>query len=314
MKKEELESALGRGGEVPDLGPIENYLFALAMEPKLPDFAIGMCTVRIEEAAPALRAILTRAADGAELSDDDATLLFRGLHILGGARDQQACRPLLRLLRRPRDDTDYLLGDTVTESLSRIVAGVFDGDVDALFAAIAEPSLDEFIREALLSAATFLAWDGRIERDRMRQFLEEFYEQRLAENEDFVWIGWLEAIALLGLRVLAPLVDSAWNEGRIPEGVLDRTHFEKDLAEAERAPDDVERFERAHLGYIDDVLESLDWCRYRESAADSEVQEPLLTDLAPPMVPFINPMRNVGRNDPCPCGSGKKAKKCCLAS
>ncbi len=22
---------------------------------------------------------------------------------------------------------------------------------------------------------------------------------------------------------------------------------------------------------------------------------------------------NVGRNDPCPCGSGKKYKKCCLA-
>ncbi|RWK45049.1 MAG: hypothetical protein EOR45_38715, partial [Mesorhizobium sp.] len=26
------------------------------------------------------------------------------------------------------------------------------------------------------------------------------------------------------------------------------------------------------------------------------------------------PWRHVGRNDPCPCGSGKKAKKCCLAN
>jgi uncharacterized protein YecA (UPF0149 family) len=25
-----------------------------------------------------------------------------------------------------------------------------------------------------------------------------------------------------------------------------------------------------------------------------------------------NPHRHVGRNDPCPCGSGKKFKKCCL--
>ncbi|MBU0800892.1 MAG: SEC-C domain-containing protein [Alphaproteobacteria bacterium] len=25
-----------------------------------------------------------------------------------------------------------------------------------------------------------------------------------------------------------------------------------------------------------------------------------------------NPMRDVGRNDPCPCGSGGKFKKCCL--
>jgi len=28
--------------------------------------------------------------------------------------------------------------------------------------------------------------------------------------------------------------------------------------------------------------------------------------------PFINIDRSVGRNDPCPCGSGKKFKKCCL--
>ena len=27
---------------------------------------------------------------------------------------------------------------------------------------------------------------------------------------------------------------------------------------------------------------------------------------------MYNPFRNVGRNDPCPCGSGKKFKKCCL--
>ena len=25
-------------------------------------------------------------------------------------------------------------------------------------------------------------------------------------------------------------------------------------------------------------------------------------------------MAKIGRNDPCPCGSGKKYKKCCLAS
>lgn len=28
--------------------------------------------------------------------------------------------------------------------------------------------------------------------------------------------------------------------------------------------------------------------------------------------PYINQSRNIGRNDPCPCGSGKKHKQCCL--
>ncbi len=30
--------------------------------------------------------------------------------------------------------------------------------------------------------------------------------------------------------------------------------------------------------------------------------------------PMVNSHRGVGRNDPCPCGSGKKFKKCCLNS
>lgn len=31
-----------------------------------------------------------------------------------------------------------------------------------------------------------------------------------------------------------------------------------------------------------------------------------------PKQPFIREEPRVGRNDPCPCGSGKKYKKCCL--
>ena len=30
--------------------------------------------------------------------------------------------------------------------------------------------------------------------------------------------------------------------------------------------------------------------------------------------PYVREMPTVGRNDPCPCGSGKKYKKCCLAT
>ena len=32
-----------------------------------------------------------------------------------------------------------------------------------------------------------------------------------------------------------------------------------------------------------------------------------------PDVPYIRFTEKVGRNDPCPCGSGRKFKQCCLA-
>nr|WP_275186173.1 DUF1186 domain-containing protein [Bradyrhizobium sp. CSA112] len=313
MKKEELEAILGDGENTPDLGPIEDHLHAVATEPKLPDFAVGICTVRIEEAAPSLRAVLLRAADGEVLSDDESLLLFRGLHILGGARDRETCQPLLRLLRRPFDEVDDLIGDTVVESLANIVTGVFDDDADALLALIIDRSIDGSIREALFGAATFLAWQRRIQRDRFREFLVRFYEERPAEDGDLAWAGWLQAIALLGLRDLVPLVGNAFRDERIPEEWIDRSQFDDDLAVAEYAPDDIDRFTQYHLGYIEDVLVSLDWTRGTEDVFEDGDEEAPWAEFAYPSEPVRNPWRNVGRNDPCPCGSGKKFKKCCLA-
>jgi hypothetical protein len=319
MKKEELEAILGDGENTPHLAPIEDHLHAVATERKLPDFAIGICTLRIEESAPTLRAVLARAADGEALSNDESLLLFRGLHILGGARDRESCQPLLRLLRRPLHELDDLLGDTITESMAKIVTGVFDGDIDGLFALMIDSSIDEFIREALFGAATFLAWERRIERDRLHGFLVRLYEERPAENGDQAWAGWLQAIALLGLRDLVPLVDDAWREDRVPEQWISRRQFDDDLAEADRAPDDINRLTRVNLGYIEDVIVSLDWTRGLDWTGGTEDvfeedEVPSWTDFGYPNEPVRNPWRHVGRNDPCPCGSGKKAKKCCLAN
>ena len=46
---------------------------------------------------------------------------------------------------------------------------------------------------------------------------------------------------------------------------------------------------------------------------DNRFETPHVKD-NPLDTPYVNPFRNVGRNDPCPCGSGKKYKKCCMAA
>jgi hypothetical protein len=293
-------------------GPIEDHIKAVAAE-RAPSLAIAICTAKIDEAAPRLREAVEKAASGEALLDTEKTLAFRALYILGGTRDHQSFPLLLKLLRRPHDEVEQLLGDVITEDLAKIAAGMFDGNAAAaLFDAITDTSLDEFIRDALMGAATFLCWDGRIERDLMVRFLEQFYEERRAADGDYTWVGWLEAVAHLGLRELAPRVYAAWDEGRVPAGVLDRKHFEQDLAAAEQAPYDLDRFKNANLGYIDDVLEALQWTlRWSQDAdeweRDTDFDMPDLSGM-----PVTNAWRHVGRNDPCPCGSGKKAKKCCM--
>jgi len=76
MKKEEAEELLGRGRDDFDLGPIEDYLHDIATEREVPDVSIVLCTIRIEESAPPLRAVLERAANGEPLSDHEEMLLI----------------------------------------------------------------------------------------------------------------------------------------------------------------------------------------------------------------------------------------------
>jgi len=47
-------------------------------------------------------------------------------------------------------------------------------------------------------------------------------------------------------------------------------------------------------------------------ADDSQPTRDLRSMIEVPAGPIINPGEKVRRNDPCPCGSGKKYKKCCL--
>ena len=314
MHKTELEALISDEDEAVDLGPIEDHLATLATSQRLDAVAVFNCTARIDESGPALRLVLERAAAGEALCEDEATLLFRGLHVLGGAQDQQSFAPLLRLLHRPQDDLDRLLGDAIITTLSRITAGVFNGDAEALFATILDRGIDEYVRHSLVGAATFLTWDGRIDRDVMVDFLRRFLNARLADDGDFAWVAWLEAISLLGLSQLAAPARKAWHDGHIPSGVLDLADFEQGLAEAKRAPDDIDRFSRSELGYINDVLEVLE--RFDETLGLISPEDPFGETWdeqghGPPS-PASNPWRGIGRNDPCPCGSGKRAKKCCM--
>ncbi|MBY0228607.1 MAG: SEC-C domain-containing protein [Gemmataceae bacterium] len=62
--------------------------------------------------------------------------------------------------------------------------------------------------------------------------------------------------------------------------------------------------------------EEAEWRRQRERSitnrAEREASQPDDEPDSPPLLkPIVAAKTGVGRNDPCPCGSGKKYKKCC---
>ena len=76
---------------------------------------------------------------------------------------------------------------------------------------------------------------------------------------------------------------------------------------------------RAYLAFLEEnavVLQAFEVKSALESTA-SEFEETVRTGAsshhapAPKGTPFVHKGAKVGRNDPCPCGSGRKFKQCC---
>nr|WP_156630080.1 DUF1186 domain-containing protein [Methylobacterium sp. Leaf112] len=267
---------------------------ALSAAEYLPAAELRRAVETPEAIADEVLRVLAGPADGAEVSEADANLLFYGLHVLAAARDTRVFAPLVRLLHQDGDTLDALLGDAVTTTLARILVSVFDGEVAPLHRLILDSTLDDFVRNEALAALTFLTQTGRVDRQATHGLLVRFDDKRVAVEGDIGWVGWEETIALLGFRDLAPRSAAARKDGRLTDEFSDAPWFRTTLRQAEAKPDDLARFDPRRYGTIDDPVADLAW------TAEDAGQ------------PVRNPFKDVGRNDPCPCGSGKKFKKCCL--
>jgi hypothetical protein len=300
--------------EIRDRFPPETIIEELRSGGKPRDVILGAAALLATEITPALLEAVEYAAKGTELDERESALAFYGLHILGAARDVRVFPALMRILRLPTIPLANFLGDALTETISRVTIGAYNGAAEALYALIADTEADEFSRLEMLGVIAFLAFEGRIEIAEVKAFLVRFDDERLAPEQDMAWCGWETAIALLGFADLVPRVQAARHDGRTPEGYQDLKHVFADLKRAETDWKSAERFKKEHhLGYIEDIAEELSW------VPDSDKDEEYSGDFEGGSTAlglgqsYINPLRHVGRNDPCPCGSGKKAKRCCLA-
>jgi hypothetical protein len=146
------------------------------------------------------------------------------------------------------------------------------------------------------------------------RFLRDAYMELKPQAECYVWQGWQSAVAMLGLVELKMLVKRAFDRGFIDRHWLGFEDFQQDVEWAAKHPGELQHHHGDEFTLFGDTIEELSrWYGFSdEGRADRErrLQE-VEAELAE-SEPYRNPFRGVGRNDPCPCGSGKKFKKCCL--
>ncbi len=243
---------------------------------------------------------------------DPNALLFI-FHLLGEWREKSAYWSLAVLLRLPGDVLDVIFGDCITETTHRVMAAVFDGDPDPLYQIVRDSEADEFVRAKMCQAIAMLTRRGDLPREAAAAFLRDCYSQLEPLKDCFVWSGWVDAVAWLGLTDLKPLVQQAFLRGSIDPGWLTFRDFEEDLQYAVDHPDGEPLHADGDLSLFGEtVAEMSGWAFSEPEAPDNDKLEwGLPASLG---MPHRDPLRKVGRNDPCPCGSGKKFKKCCLTS
>jgi len=186
------------------------------------------------------------------------------------------------------------------------------------------------VRDAAVEAFLVLAYTGQMSRQEVSHYYQSLMRGRLEREDSHVWNVLACAVADLPAPELLEDLRQAYEEGLVDPGFARFEGIERD---ARRDP--VQRHDRLAGQYalIEDAVSEMEWWAafHREEPPRQQTKKQPLPK-PPPASPVSSPdssdhdskragsrprpltvhQPKVGRNDPCPCGSGKKYKKCCL--
>jgi yecA family protein len=248
---------------------LEQIRFELETAEGLPTEALAAAMTQADALAPEIVALLRKTAEGVYLLPRQQNLLFSGLFALAAARRTEICQPFLALLRRPERQLEGFFGDGLTEFCTELLLSFYDEDPEPLFVALEDRATASGVRWALLQALARLAWEGRIPRERVVALLDRFDREEWAPAEDDAWMGWEEAVALLGLKEFEPRVRRGGEMGRFSFNQEDG--YEAWLDQLNRAaanPQDPSPFIESKVIPVTDPAESLAWLAWPNSATE----------------------------------------------
>jgi hypothetical protein len=292
---------------------IPAMLDALASEEEgLPWPAIQFARENWEEVGPALIDVLNAFVEKKDCSERAHDILFFALPLMMEKRETKAFASLARLAR-DADPLFDILGEGVEPLMHRIFAGVFDGDVDRLWSIIESPHGDSMVRGAALQAYAWLLFSKGAPMEGAEARFARAFETLEPKDADPVWVELAMTAATLNMMSIVPLMRIACRKGYIPARIIRMKDLEDEFAIGRS---DFFRHSREYVrdnGPLDDAFTQMEeWFAVGddeegEEEAAGQPQHEFGT-------PVVNPLRMIGRNDPCPCGSGKKHKKCCGAA
>lgn len=309
---------------IPDRGEFAPYAAALR----------GAIAQR-EAITPELMAAIDRvSADaGPYLKHPERCLHLFAIYLLAQFRETAALDGFVRFFSLPGEQALDLTGDLVTENGAAVFASVCAGDPAPLLRLAHDETVNEFVRGQAIDGLLVQSTWGERPRKAVIAELRGLFSSLPKPGDGFVWAALVGAVDTINALELLPEVRQAFAEGLVDETIIRLSDI--DPSEPRRpgsyplpSAEERLRYFKERNAPIDAVNECSAWICFRDENQDSELPDeaehldwearsnatsaPPLHEPTPytPPQPYIAPPR-IGRNDPCPCGSGKKYKKCC---
>jgi len=274
---------------------------------KFPLNAIRSTIEQREVMTPALLSALQEAADApADLDRDPSPMLHMyAMYLLAQFREQAAYPLLVKFFSTPGEISLNVTGDLVTEDLSRILASVCTDDLQPIKQMIEDPAVNEYVRSACLKTFVVLVANDKLLRESAVDYFRSLFQGKLGREPDFIWSALISRSCDLYPEELLNDIEQAYDDGLVDLWTIRIEDVQRALAEDKKVALDTFRQHQGRL--IEDTVAEMRWW-----ACFTEDNNVSATEYSTNTGHSHVKRTKIGRNDPCPCGSGKKYKKCCL--
>lgn len=243
------------------------------------------------------------------------------MFLLAQFKEKRAYGLIVRIVSNPDEILDKLLGDVITENLGNILASVSCGDTSLIFQLIENKDVDEFVRSAALKSLLVLVACGGETREEIINYFRSLFSGKLEKKYSFVWDELVACCCNLHPEELYDSIEKAYDEGLVNPRFISLENVERSLHEKKEK---VLSALQNNVSYrpIENTIAELEWwaCFRRK---EKEVEKNIETESYRVSEDYerkkhkvmdanlVRRTRKIGRNEPCPCGSGKKYKMCC---
>jgi hypothetical protein len=264
-----------------------------------------------DEISPYLIKILESVLSDPEKYIENKKLIDHvySIMLLGHFREPKAHKVIIDLFSLPDDIPKKLYGDLISGDLPTILVRTCDWHIDLIKSMVLNKNIYVFCRISAANAMAYAVVDGIVTREEVLSFFGTLFTGNEVDGMSDFW-GLLATFAYdLYPKEIMDTIKKAYDDELIFPGMIGYEEFEEALDDGEE-----KCLERLKNNYkrqsLDDIHDSMSgWACFNQVKKDPvPIEMPL-----PSKVPAVKgKTKKIGRNAPCPCGSGKKYKKCCL--